>query len=80
MYQATGDTGDEQLVIDVELHGRVQLFLAITQHSIEFLGLDDSAWESIQNEATQKDGEKRGGRMNDALTHYDSPHYSLAGL
>jgi hypothetical protein len=34
MYQATGDAGYEQLVIDVELYGGVELLLAILEHSI----------------------------------------------
>lgn len=49
--QATGDAGDEEVVVDGELDNGVQGLLLVLQHGIQLLSLDNSAGESIENES-----------------------------
>ncbi len=51
--QSASDTRDEQLILDGELYDTVQIFLAISQHSIQFFGLRHGSGESVQNEAEE---------------------------
>lgn len=52
--EATGDTGDEELVGNHELDGRVDLLLATLQHFVELLGLNDGTREAIEDKAMMK--------------------------
>ncbi|KAH3668618.1 hypothetical protein OGAPHI_002372 [Ogataea philodendri] len=48
--QSAGDTGNQQLVIDLELHSFLKRSLVGGQHLVELLGLRNGSWESVQNE------------------------------
>jgi hypothetical protein len=49
--QTTGDTGDQQSVVDLELDGVVENLLLLGKHRVEALGLGDSPGETIKDEA-----------------------------
>jgi hypothetical protein len=52
VYQPAGDAGDEQLVIDEQLYGGVELLFAVSEHPVELFGLGDRPRESIKDEPT----------------------------
>ena len=54
--EASGNTRDEELVVDEELDDRVELLLAFREHAIEFLGLWDCAGEAVQHESAEEGG------------------------
>lgn len=56
MDQAPGDSRDEELVSDGQLDDAVKLLLAGLEHSIEFLGLGDCTWETVQHESIRLKG------------------------
>lgn len=49
--ETAGDTGDQELVLDVELHDSVELLLAVSQHAIKLLRLRNSTGETIQDKS-----------------------------
>lgn len=48
--QATGDARDEEGVIDLKLDGVLEWGLLCSEHGVEALGLDDGAWEAVEDE------------------------------
>jgi len=50
MDQAPSDSRDEELVNDGQLDDAVQFLLAGLEHGVEFLGLGDGTWETVQDE------------------------------
>jgi hypothetical protein len=57
--QPSGDPADEETVRDLELESLVELLLLGLEHVVELFGLDDGAWEAIEDEAAW--GEDRDG-------------------
>lgn len=52
--QTTGDTGDEQSVVNLKLNGVLELLLAGQKHFIQTLGLGDSSGETVENETVAR--------------------------
>lgn len=52
--QATRDARNEELVRDLELGYRVQRLFPRSEHRVEFLGLWDRTWETVEYEAIPK--------------------------
>lgn len=50
--QPARDARNEQRVVDLELHDRVQLLLALLEHAVEFLSLRYCPGEAIKNKAS----------------------------
>lgn len=50
MDQATGDTGDQERIVDLELDGVLEWCLARGKHGVEALGLDNGTWEPVEDE------------------------------
>ena len=53
MNQSTGNSRNEEVILDKELYGVFEGLLLGNEHLVEFLGLSNVARESIQNESTQ---------------------------
>lgn len=51
--KATGDAGDEERIVDLQLDGVLQLLLALRKHGIEALRLGNGARETVENESAQ---------------------------
>ena len=51
MNQPTCNARNEEVVVNEELHNRVELFATPVEHSVEFLGLGHGTRETIQHEA-----------------------------
>lgn len=49
--ETTGDTGDEQAVVDAELNGVLERLLTGLEHGVEALGLGDGTREAVKDEA-----------------------------
>lgn len=62
MNQTSGDSGDEQCVVDLHLNDVIELLLSCGQHVIELLRLGNRARESVENESI--------GRIEERLAHY----------
>lgn len=52
MDQSASDTGDEQRVVDLELHSVLELLVALSKHGVETLSLRNSSGETIEDETT----------------------------
>lgn len=48
--ETTGDTGDEESVVDLEFDGVLELLLTGEKHFVEALGLSDGSGEAIEDE------------------------------
>jgi hypothetical protein len=51
--QSTGDTADEEVVVDEELDGGGELLVLGLEHGVELLGLGDGPGESIEDESAR---------------------------
>ena len=51
--EASGDARDEELVGDFELYDRVERLFSRSEHRVEFLGLWDCTWETIEYKAVR---------------------------
>lgn len=51
MDQTTGDTADEEVVVDQELYGVLDLLVLLLEHSVELLGLGNSSRETVEDES-----------------------------
>lgn len=49
--ETSGDTGNEEGIVDLELDGVVELVSAVGQHLVESLSLGNSTGESIEDES-----------------------------
>jgi hypothetical protein len=49
--QSAGDSGHQQIVGDLELHGLFEGLLLLREHFVELLSLGDGSGEAVQNEA-----------------------------
>ena len=63
MDEATGNAGNEELVVDEELNDRVELLLALSKHSVELLGLWNGTGETVKNEALMYRAKRVGQRV-----------------
>lgn len=48
--ESTGNAGDEKLIVNLELDDGIELLFALFQHLVEFLSLDNSTRETVENE------------------------------
>ncbi len=69
MDQASGDSGDEQRVVDLHLNDVIELLLPCGQHVIELLRLGNRSRESVENESM--------GRIEERLAQYANGHSKL---
>jgi hypothetical protein len=51
--QSTGDSGNEQVVVDEELNSVFEGLLALLEHLVELLSLSDVTGETIENETVE---------------------------
>ena len=59
MHEPAGDARDQQLVVDLQLDGVLQLLPPLVEHGVELLGLRYGAGEAVEDEA----GDERGARL-----------------
>ena len=50
MDETAGDTGNEQLVVELELDRVLERLLLGGKHAVELLGLWDCTWEAVKDE------------------------------
>lgn len=53
VHQPARDARDEQRVVDLQLHGVLELLVALLQHGVEALGLRHGTGEAVEDESAQ---------------------------
>ena len=68
MYETARDTRDEELVVDEELNGAVELLAAALKHGVELLRLRNGTRETVKNETRER---KTRQKKNASVTHVE---------
>lgn len=53
MDQSSGNTRDEESIVDLQFHGVLELFVACGQHVVEALGLGHGTGETVKDESVR---------------------------
>lgn len=52
--EAASDARDEEVVVDEQLDGMLELLVLLLEHGVELLGLGDGTGEAVEDESTRE--------------------------